>query len=78
MAEEFEFKRYIREGISDSMIVSAIQEKHNIARLEKKTIFDAYFGLTNFPEGSSLRLRDEDGNLEARACVRSKLFISIY
>ena len=64
MSEESEFKRYVREKVSDCTIVAALREKYGILRSKKTTMFDAYFGLTGFSEESSLRLREEGGNLE--------------
>jgi len=71
MSEEPEFKRYIKEKISGSTIVATLRKKYDIIRLQKKIMFDAYFGLTGFSEESSLRLREEEGNLEVTLKIYS-------
>jgi len=64
MAKEAEIKRYIKENVSDDATVAALRARYDTVELKKETAFDAYFGLTGFPEGSSLRLRDEGNKLE--------------
>lgn len=61
---EIEFKRYIQEGVSDSEIVRAMEIEYGKLALRTETVLDAYFYITDFPCGSSLRLREVSGKVE--------------
>jgi len=61
---EKELKRYIPENVSADVILSSIRKKYPVEKIEKQTVFDAYFNSNLKSKGYFLRVRESNGILE--------------